>query len=269
LGQNHEEATFFIEPKAQFKISFGCAYHIERLPSNRYKPGYYTRGKGTDQEPQLSDQALKSFRQGIEEGISLPLEKMPTVPDDRAPFMTIADLEAELEYTHESYSYTDQTLSNISNDEDNSSYPASSYGGTFSSMDLASVRDHENENKRPRIAESSHTSVSEGSRQNYSLTENLRNERAGAQPAYSIEGWFTQSMCDEPQPWVPRMFRPESRPFSFKRCRDLTPKRQAKLAATRAAAEKEAADYWQWDEDAQRYKHYDEGCSEPVWYNPP
>jgi len=271
LGQNHEEGIFFIEPEAQFNISFGCAYDIERFSSKRYQLSHYTRRKGkrTEQELHVSDRAVEAFQRGIEEGILFPLERMPQLPGGLAPLMTISDLEAELDHTYESYSFTEQALSTVSNDQDNFSYLPSSYGDTFSSVNLASLKESEIDNERSYAAASTNMSVSGGSRRTHSLSDTFQKEPAGTSPAYSLEGWATQSLCEEPQPWVPHMFRSEKSPFSFKRCRELTPKRQAKLAATRAAAEKETSDYWQWDEEAQSYKHYDEGCSEPVWYNPP
>jgi hypothetical protein len=49
----------------------------------------------------------------------------------------------------------------------------------------------------------------------------------------------------------------------------LNSKQQQDLADMKAASEKAVTDYWQWDEEAKNYKHYDEGSSVPVWYNPP
>jgi len=273
LGQTHEEGTFFIEPKAQFKILFGCSYNISHLPTKRYQPSYRTRRKGKhiEQESHIRNEAVESFRQGIDTGTLLPLERMtPVVSPDRAPLMPIMDVEAELDYTWRSYSYTEQTLSTISDDADNSSYVSASHGQVFSADDISSVRGSETEDERRYISESANTSVSENSYQNSSWTEGLMRQQADAHPAYILQGWAAQPVYEEPQPWVvPRIMQFERRPVSFKQCRDLTPRHQAKLAAARAASEQESMDYWQWDEEAQNYKHYDEGCSEPVWYNPP
>jgi hypothetical protein len=65
------------------------------------------------------------------------------------------------------------------------------------------------------------------------------------------------------------MIQPRRIPFYFKRCITLNSKQQQDLVALKAAGEKAARDYWQWDEEAQNYKHYDEGSSVPIWYNPP
>ncbi|CZR60529.1 uncharacterized protein PAC_10425 [Phialocephala subalpina] len=260
LGQTHEEGTFFIEPKAQFKISFGCAYRINHLPTKSHQPRHSTRRKGkqVDQESHIRDEAVESFRQGIEAEIILPLERMTPVTEDQQPRIPIVNVEAELHHAWQSYSYTDQALS-TSNDEETSSYCPSSLYGDFSARDIASTRGSETDNDNGHIHQSANTSVSGSSYQSSSWAD---------QPA--LGGWMSQPLYEEPQRWVvPRIMQPERRPLSFQRCRDLTPRGQAKLAAARAASEKEAAEYWQWDEEAQKYKHYDEGCSEPVWYNPP
>ncbi|KAF4633843.1 hypothetical protein G7Y89_g4275 [Cudoniella acicularis] len=57
--------------------------------------------------------------------------------------------------------------------------------------------------------------------------------------------------------------------LSIKRSKEPSASDQRVLAEAKAVAEREAVAYWIWDEEVGRYKHYDEGCSEPVWYNPP
>lgn len=260
LGQAHEEGTFFIEPKAQFKISFGCAYSINHLPPKSHHPRPSTRRKGkqSEQESHIRDEAVESFRQGIQAGVILPLERMTAVTDDQQPLMQIANVEAELHHTWQSYSSTDQALSN-SNDAETSSYCLSSSYGEVSAGDIVSTRGSETDSDNRHIAQSANTSVSGSSYQSSSWAD---------QPA--LGGWMSQTLYEEPQPWViPRIIQSERRPHPFQRCRNLTPRGQAKLAAARAISEREAAEYWQWDDEAQKYKHYDEGCSEPVWYNPP
>ncbi|KAE8454013.1 hypothetical protein EG329_007789 [Mollisiaceae sp. DMI_Dod_QoI] len=194
----------------------------------------------------------------------------PVISPDRAPLVPITDVEAELDYTWRSYSYTEKALSTFSDDADNSSYVPTSHGDVFSTDDISSAKGFEMEDERWYMSESANTSFSDNSYQNSSWAEGLMSQQADVHPAYILQGWATQSVYEEPQPWVvPQVIQPERRHASFKQCEDLTPRSQAKLAAARAASKQESANYWQWDEEAQNYKHYDEGCLEPVWYNPP
>lgn len=267
LGQNYEEGIFVIEPGAQFKISFGCAYNIHHISSKRYQSSYDTRRKGkrTEQELPISYRAVEAFCRGIEEGVLLPLEKMPQLSDGPTPMMAISDLEDELAHTYESYSFTNRALNIASNSQADCSYPQSSYGDAFNEIELTSLKI---DNEISYIAASTTASFSEKSRRAQTVLDKLQRGRVSTSLAYSLEGWATQSLSEEPQPWLPRTYRSEKDIPSFKRCRELTMEQQAKLAISRESIEKEAFDYWQWDEEAQNYKHYDEGCSEPVWYNP-
>lgn len=89
---------------------------------------------------------------------------------------------------------------------------------------------------------------------------------------FNLDGQLAQHVFNEPSPVMADFIdgiQPRGNPFSFKECVEMTPRRKAALADARAKAEKEAKDYWIWDERNKNYKHFDKGCSEPVWYNPP
>ncbi|KUJ15787.1 uncharacterized protein LY89DRAFT_670331 [Mollisia scopiformis] len=272
LGQAHEEGTFFIEPKARFKILFGCAYSTNHLPTKHFRSRRSTRTKGKRIEPQphIRDQAVESFRAGVETGILVPLERMNLKQDNRPTLMPIADVEVDLDYTWQLYSGTDQALNDGPNQSDSSNFMPSFYGNVFSPKDITSANSSVNTDERDHMLESTDASFSESSYQSTDWIGGPSGAQHHTEPGYMIGSWANQSVYEEPQYWaVPRMMYSEPRPWSIQRCRDLTPEHRTKLAAAQESAGKEAEKYWQWDEEEKKYKHYDEGCADPVWYNPP
>lgn len=270
LGQKSAEGTFFIEPKAHFKILFGCGVEIKPDPRISRFPSRYTgrKGKKVLKDESLCEQIAASFRQGIEDGTLLRLKRMPQLSEKQLSSVSLADLEAELEYIYAIHSLTERALNSDFIEDDSSSYIPSSAGDLLSSIEISSARGSETDVDEPAYTESANTSISDDQHRGNSLTERLRGERHSHRP-YSLEGWFGQDVCEEPLPFLSRMIQPRRTPFYFNRCSELNLKQQLTLAAAKAAARKAARDYWQWDEVAKNYKHYDEGSLEPVWYNPP
>jgi len=273
LGQYSVEGTFAIAPKAHFKILFGCGSEIkpELLPTehNSRFPSRYTsrKGKKLHKDQALSKEVADSFRQGIENGTMIRLKRMPHLSDNGFS-VSLAELEVELEYSYEIHSVTDRALSSDSIEDDDSSYILSSTRHALSSIAISSVRSSETDSYDYAYTESANTSVCDYPHRGNSLSERLSAER-GLHPPYSLQGWFGQDVCEEPQPFLSRMIQPRRTPFYFNRCTKLTLNQQQALAAAKATAEETAREYWQWDEEAKNYKHYDEGSSGPVWYNPP
>ncbi|TVY57300.1 hypothetical protein LSUE1_G009181 [Lachnellula suecica] len=194
---------------------------------------------------------------------------MPAITEDGNPYISVAELEAELEYVYTSYSQTDQALSSA---DDHSIYQFPATVETFRDiMDIHSSHSSSTADNDERTSTlSTNTSTSEDAYKRGSLSDQLRRERFGAQPPFSLSGWFGQSIYEEPQPWIPRMVQqPEGNLFGFTQSNMLDQGRQLALEQAKAASERDAAEYWIWDEEVKNYKHYDEGCTEPVWYNPP
>jgi hypothetical protein len=273
LGQYSAEGTFFIEPKAHFKILFGCRYEIKPnlVPADRNSrlSSRYTskRDQKNRKEQPLSAEVADSFRQGIEDGTLIRLKRMPHL-SHHGLSVSLAELEVELQYSYDIHSLTERALSSDSIADDSSSYIPSSAAHALSSIEISSIRGSETDVDDYGYTESANTSLWDDPPRGHSLSERLRAER-GSPPPYSLQGWYVQDVCEEPQPFLSRMIQPRRIPFYFKRCVTLNSKQQQDLAALKAAAEKAASDYWQWDEEAKNYKHYDEGSSVPVWYNPP
>lgn len=273
LGQHSAEGTFFIEPKAKFKILFGCGYEIkpDLMPAERSSrlPSRYTsrKGKKLYKGQGLPTEVTESFRQGIDNGTLIRLKRMPQLSDS-GDSVSLAELEVELEYSYDIHSVTDRALSSDSIEDDDASYILSSTRQALSSIEISSVRGSETDIDDYAYTESANTSLWEYPHRGNSLNERLRAER-GVHLPYSLQGWFGQDVCEEPQPFISRIIQPRRAPFYFNRCTKLGLKQQKALAAAKTIAEKATRDYWQWDEEAKNYKHYDKGSSEPIWYNPP
>ena len=260
---------FYIQPKANFKILFGCKHNTADLSTRSWSsPSPYNRikeQKQQEEDPRLSNTTIDSFRRGIQDGILLQLRRMPLFPDDGASYLTVAELENELNYVFGSYSTTDDALKSASTDEV-ALYP-------YSALNLVEVESSQGsiitESENPSCTASTNTSMSEELCRGRPLSERLRGERFQSRQQWGLEGWFDQGICEEPQPWIPRMVQPRQNRATFAQCHDLNLSQRNSLAAARAEAERITADYWHWDEEVQNYKHYDEGSLEPVWYNPP
>ena len=270
LGQFAEEGTFFIEPKAHFKMLFGCGYNTNHLPTKNpmHFPRKCTRRrrKHVEKDRPLPEKGAESLRRGIENGTLLPLKIMPPVSEHGDTFRSIADLEVELDYVWRSYSFTDQLLTSDSMDDEDSSYVPSSSHQLLSSLEMLNSEPETNEHN---LAKSMNTSVSEGPSRKHGLSHHLKQDLGASQQLWRLGKWMHQTSSEEPQPWVPEIAQPVGARFSFRRCLGLTERQRLLLAETRAATEEASTEYWTWDEEAKNYKHYDEGCSEPVWYNPP
>lgn len=274
LGQDNQENIFYIEPKAQFKILFGCGIHNSPvLPKwTDYFPGrnIWKTGKEESRKLQLSEQVADSFRQGLEDGTMLRLKKMPPDTDDSIQYVSVATLEVELDYVWRSYSYTEDILNSDSFLSDNSSYKFSSPDDLFESMDIPSAANMEFGTKEHTLSSAStNTSFSERNLQPLPLSEIPRSETSGRHP-WSMGTYLDQPIYEEPQPWIPRGIaqQPKS-PYSFHQCHELSPRQQLALETARTESEMGSLEYWSWDEVAKNYKHYDDDCTEPVWYNPP
>lgn len=224
----------------------------------------HKRGKRIAENPSLSETAVDSLHQGIEDGTLLPLRFMPPMSKDADTFKSIADLEVELEYVWRSYSFTEHLLASDSIYDENSSEIHSSSDRLLSSMDILYSEPDTDERYR---AESTNTSISDQPNGPVSLSQELRRDRGDPQQMWRLGNWMNQSTAD--QPWNSRTVQQDKSFFPLTRCLEPTPKQRLALAETRKATEKASRAYWTWDEETKKYKHYDDGCSEPVWYNPP
>ncbi len=163
LGQYSAEGTFFIEPKAHFKILFGCGYEIKPYlvpadrnsrPSSRYTS---KRAKKNRKQP-LSAEVADSFRQGIEDGTLIRLKRMPQL-SDHGLSLSLAELEVELEYSYDMHTLTERALSSDSIEDDSSSYIPSSAAHALSSIEISSVRGSETDVDDYGYTESANTSL--------------------------------------------------------------------------------------------------------------
>lgn len=262
---------FYIEPKANFKILFGCGYNIGADLGERgfYLPSPYNRIKEKRQDGEdfvLSDSVIESFRRGIQDGTLLQLRRMPLFSNDGISFMTVAELETELNFTFASYSTTDEALNSSSTDKVNPSYPISTVSLIGIESSQGSIM---TDSEDPSSTASTNTSLSEEPYRGHPLSERLRRERHQPRQQWGLEGWFDQGICEEPQPLIARLVQERRSQGMFTQHHDVYSGRSRALEAACIEAERRTADYWQWDEEVQNYKHYDAGSTEPVWYNPP
>lgn len=270
LGQYSEESIFSIELKAHFKMMFGCVYpstfQIDRRVLSLKNHYTSRKAKSTDTLNQpLSDTATDVLFQGIEDVTLLRVKKLP--PAEKNSQTIVADLETYLKFIYASYSSIDRFLDSTSIVDSSSSCELGRIEESLSGVEISSLRDSSEPDteSRPRT-ESPATSVSEGSYYPLgSINHKLQQQRS----PWVMKSWARQRIEDGP--WTPRTIRiqHERSTDSFRRCHNLTPQQESALAAAKAAALKETSEYWIWDEGVKQYKHYDEGCSEPVWYNPP
>jgi hypothetical protein len=263
-----------IKPNPHFKILFGCGYRMKfdttRAPRSVYVPRLSRSGsqRHSKTEPTFSPRAAESFRRGIEDGTLLRLKRLPAISQEENPYISIAELEVELESVYSSYSLTEKVLNSAEDDVSPYKFPPL-VEALRSTMCLSSSHSSvTTDNDEHASTLSTNTSISEDPYKRHPLSEKLRIERLGTQTQFSL--WFGQSICEEPQPWIPRMVQqPERSVFGFTQCKTLDSRRQLALEEAKAVAERESEGYWIWDEAVKNYKHYDEGCAEPVWYNPP
>lgn len=267
LDRDSEETTFYIEPKAHFKMMFGCASPRPSPPAKQRTlfGGQHSRLRIRRKEKMipLSDDTSRRFYKGIEDGSLLRLRRLPPLYSARNSLMSVADLETELKYVHDSYTYTDKVLSSESS-YDNTSQP--NHDDLLSTLEISCPSETDTEVESQPRTESTNTSVSENASYQFSsISDKLPRD----QSPYVIDSWATQHIDDGP--WTSRtvQIRPEPASYHFRRCYDLNSRQETMLQAAKAAAEKESAAYWEWDAKEKKYKHYGEGCTEPVWYNPP
>jgi len=200
----------------------------------------------------------------MDDGTLLPLKPTPSFSADGL-FMTIAELEPELNHVYGSFTTTDELLNSTVDAQDNPLYTASS------TMTLPSRHTEMSSSQGSTVTDnderfscvSSNTLLSEELFKSHNPSERLRRERSGSGP---LEGWFGQSIQEEPQPLLSRMLQSERR---YPRITQVTSSPRQLLPAEREALNKIWESYWQWDEEAKNYKHFDGGNAEPVWYNPP
>jgi hypothetical protein len=278
LGQRSEEGNFFIAPKAHFKILFGCA----SITSNEALTRSTTHSFRSYREPRISSWAASRFRAGIEDGTLLPIKKMPSSSNiDNERFPSFAELEFELAHIYSISSTIEDDL--LSSNTDNSSYTiASATIFSQTTMDTTSNSDtFTSFDDFHATAPSPSTTLSDGfcyRESSQAVPETHRQsiftpECTPSDVHYSHSRWLDQPLQEEPHAWmIPRIATNQSEQkntFHITRQENLSSSDQAMLEEARKLAEKEAREYWIWDEDVRKYKHYDQGCEEPVWYSPP
>ncbi|EPE28547.1 hypothetical protein GLAREA_09668 [Glarea lozoyensis ATCC 20868] len=282
LGQQSEEGIFFIEPKAHFKILFGCASTAptEAIASRS------TRSVRSNKEPQISSWAASSFGSGIRDRVLLPVKRMPdssTVDD--VLFPSFAELEDELHHFHSVEATIDDDLLSSNNNALSTNYSSVTISSQ-TTMDITHLTSNSlaTLSNDSRGIPSTRTTLSDefyNSGFTHSRPEVSRGEISHSTSIdryYSQTRWLEQPPHEDPQSWVrPQITTPhasadQSTPrtaFHVTCYENLTPMDQAMLDDARRAAEEETREYWIWDETYERFKHYDPGCAEPVWYNPP
>ncbi|KAH6713000.1 hypothetical protein BKA61DRAFT_67093 [Leptodontidium sp. MPI-SDFR-AT-0119] len=269
LGQYSEESTFLIAPKAHFKMMFGCAPSSAPQPDFRpHSFGSYCKSRKSKSKDTLmqppSETATDLLLRGIEDGTLLRLTKLPQ--DGKDSQMVVADLEIDLQYVHASYSFTDCILGSNSVADSSSLYDHKFAEQALSGLEVSSIQgSSETDTESHPRTESSNTSISENAACRLSsITHKLQRERF----PWPIKSWANQGI--EEGPWIPKQIRLQPRrSYPIRQCHNLSPEQESALAATKAAALEETSGYWIWDKEVKQYKHFDEGCTDPVWYNPP
>lgn len=300
LGHHSRESRFCIKPNADFKMMYGCGYpaepasgHSSTTVRQQSRPSGVIRA-GTGSSNEVVD---RSHREMEDDTLVRP-NRTTSLVDVEGSTRTKEELDAaELVNVFDSYSQAKRALELTETDPQSyglstvtmhkSSRNATSSSGiprttvpipSSSGDSLLDFNEHFTTlSTDTPLSDYSHSET----RCSYSLSNTLENGHRLAQShsiysPYSISGWMGQPTSDEP--WTARSAgtviqerapEPRIESLRIRRCTELDDERQQILDRARAVAEKEAASYWIWDEEVQQYKHYDEGCTDPVWYNPP
>jgi hypothetical protein len=275
LGQHSEEGTFLIKPRAQFKILFGCGSRVKndlaKAPGSAHSAttSHIVDQRLSKSDSTLSARVVEGLKRGVEDGTLLKLIKMPATNQDEDLYVSVAELEAQLEYVYGSYTTMDQALGSMEDEDSTLSLPLMVASGnpTFDAIARSPVVVDEDEHTS---TPSTTNPLSEGRSKQDSHSEERRREQLGKPSPSIFSAWVGQPIWDDPQPWIRRTLEDPERPVgSFRRCETLDSRHQQVLEEAKAVVEKESAGYWIWDENIKNYKHYDEGSAEPVWYNPP
>lgn len=275
LGQYSEEGKFFIEPKAHFKLVFGCGIGAQTQVPMGLSSIRSINSSRSNKNNRVSDQAAKGFQRGIEDQTLLPLKRAPSsfsVMENKSP--TLAELEQELHYVYTTHSGIEDDLLACNDPRRGSTSTAASevprtaldfpsLGNSGSSEDS-----YFTSNYLYTATPSTSTSISE---QAYTtntpqpLSGALLGDRLSTHSSTNLpyDRWLNQSLHEEPQPWG------QNDSLSITPCQSLDSRAYSLLEEAKRKAEKEASEYWIWDATVGNYKHYDAGSNDPVWYNPP
>ncbi|EPE28546.1 hypothetical protein GLAREA_09667 [Glarea lozoyensis ATCC 20868] len=295
LKQYDQEGSFLVEAKAKFKIVFGCG-HMKRgghiistsrsFPSSNSTRLFQSRRSKTD--PFLSNEVTRAFHEGVKSGTLLRLKQVPSVILNQTLCDSVEELEKSLEFVSTSNNLVEQALT-ISDGQTLDEHMAelTNLIPTFPPVVAHSSGDSDTTELSEYTLLSTNTSLSTGSPQ---IKQIPRLSLLGRHPDVSLSGpeaqgdplydWQNQSTFDDPARWFCSQI-PESKYENSSRSassakgsatpRTATLDETAQLVLEEAGivADHETSLYWTWDKDAHRYKHFDEGCEEPVWYCPP
>ncbi|KAG9231966.1 hypothetical protein BJ875DRAFT_544957 [Amylocarpus encephaloides] len=285
LGQNFEEGTFQIKPHAQFKILFGSgseatesSVHPFRHLSLSSSSSMNIHSSKINNQARISARAVNTFREGIENRILLPLRTMPSILDiNESLYPSAADLEEALNCLYSTSTAIDESLRSYDDGSNSNSSHLAEVLRTvprFAPSDDTYTDSYDECNTRSSPASSVADDLY-SKRNSQSISEVLRQQRS---TPYSHDRWLNQPTQEEPASFMfARVVQQQRREvpkqtvqsLGIVPCQELSPTAQAMLDEAKRNAEKHANEYWIWDEEVGRYKHFDDGCDEPIWYSPP
>lgn len=266
--ENYEESTFVVEPKAHFKMSFGCAKKTNFAFSRLHTAIRSVKSKSTINgcfEPQQSMNVKDALRLGISQGRLLPVKSV----SPGAKTTTMAQLEDILEEWSKSCLSFDQALEECSPQGNNSASEHEYMTDYMEDVKYDSPASSVNSSEAPWPPHSSglyHKSCGSLTvglfTQDLNYVNTLHND-GQSRPEYCSD----RLVLNELGSWS----KEESHSagldtLSYHASQHI---RQEYLREIHNKQESVASSYWEWDNKAGNYKHYDEDIAEVVWYNPP
>jgi hypothetical protein len=289
LGQYKQEGSFLVEPKAKFKIVFGCEQFKPCSPvvstSRSFSmtaPSRFLRPRRSKTDPVVHNESTQRFRQGVENGTLLRLRRVPSIVLNQTLDETVEELQETLDLIYTTEILVNQALKSSDNQSTNvNANQLAVLVSTIPSMTIHSSGDSVTTESEFTNELSTNTSLSADAPQHKSVTRpsplghtelalNIFDTQSDP-----LSNWKNQSTSDDP--WFCSQI-PESKSeySSASVSGSVTPRTDAlEERAQRLyddasiVADREASKYWTWDEEAYRYKHFDDGSDVPVWYSPP
>jgi hypothetical protein len=273
LGQYNQEGTFIVEPKAKFTIVFGCAQFKPCSPvvstSRSFPvitPARVSRPGRSKTEPVLPNATVQEFREGLENRTLLRLRRVPSVVLDQTLNETVEELEETLDLIYTTDTFVDQALTTSDIQNTNSHItqlkdliPTIRKRTIHSSCNSVATELSESTNDQ-----STNTSISTDGPQYKRVTRQIP---LGFNTDTTLNArWFCCSQIPESK------YENSSASVSGSitpRTDTLQERAQKLLDEVSLVADLEANEYWTWDEEACRFKHFDHGSEVPVWYSPP
>jgi hypothetical protein len=293
LGQFNQEGSFLVEANAKLKIVFGCGQlklcspivsssRTDPLPG----PARISHPRRSKKDPCLSNEAVKSFHDGVENRALLRLRRVSSIVLDQTLNETVEELEETLEMIYSTGTLDNQALSTSDSQNVNANTNQMALcNATFPTMTIHSSSDSTTtETSEFTNGVSTNTSISTAAPHHKRATRPslLVHNRDVALDISDMQrdrlfSWQNQSTSDDPTRWLCSQIPESKYEHSLAsvsgsvtpRTDNLDERAPKLLDEATLLADHAANEYWTWDEEACRFKHFDHGSDVPVWYSPP